>query len=204
MEEVTQRFTADMAEYVSDVERGADDARQFARANDEAAQSLQKVRDDAMQAAAALGWYEDAQGRMRDASGRFVSVARQEEAGLRGIRDSAEQAAKAQDDMGRKSRSLSADLDNVKSRLSGLGGTAASISGLGDVMNMAASGGSKFKMALAAIPVAARPLRLRRAVQGRAAVAADRAGARGDRRLVRRRRRRGDRRRRVTAGLGPR
>ena len=49
-----------------------------------------KAADDA---AKKLGWYKDAQGRVRDESGRFVSVARQVEQGLAGIAYQSAQSA---------------------------------------------------------------------------------------------------------------
>ena len=51
--EVEQQFIADMMPYLDEIQRGIDDARQFAEANFEAKAGLDEMRDGADEAGAA-------------------------------------------------------------------------------------------------------------------------------------------------------
>lgn len=95
LEEVRQRFEADVEEYVAEVERAVTESRELAGATEEAKVALDGIRDKAVEAAAALGIYRDEQGRIRDEAGRFVSEAKLQELGFSGLRDKAIEAAVA-------------------------------------------------------------------------------------------------------------
>lgn len=95
MEEVTQRFAADVEDYLAEIEAAAEEARGFARANEEARAATESLRDKALEAAAAMGIYRDEAGRWRDSSGRFAAAAELEALGLGHVRDNALEAAAA-------------------------------------------------------------------------------------------------------------
>lgn len=60
LEEVTQKFTADVTEYEADVEEAVGAAQEFATANEEAQTSLDGMKDSAATAGTALGTVRDA------------------------------------------------------------------------------------------------------------------------------------------------
>lgn len=59
MEEVTQRFAAEMNDYIDEVHRGASEARRYADANEEAKAAVDGLRDHAIEAGEALGHVRD-------------------------------------------------------------------------------------------------------------------------------------------------
>src|SRR5690242_11684414 len=93
MEEVRQRFTADMTAYADELRRGADDAVKFAAANDEAKKSAGGVRDKITEAAIALKIYRDEQGKLRDQYGTVITAEEAQARALKHIRDQALEAA---------------------------------------------------------------------------------------------------------------
>jgi phage-related protein len=123
LEEVTQKFTADMAEYEANIEEGATFAQEFATANEEvtialdgvrdsaaeAGAAVGHVRDDALEAAAGMTAFKDAQNGARDSSGELAAGAEAEALALGHLRDDALEAAVAvrglKDEQGSASRS---------------------------------------------------------------------------------------------------
>lgn len=73
LEEVRQRFTADVEEYVGEVEQAANEARDFAESAKVAKDESDHLRDGLSEAAVAAGIYRDEMGRLREANGRFAS-----------------------------------------------------------------------------------------------------------------------------------
>ena len=120
MDEVTQRFTAETEDYVAEVQAAADDARDFAAANEEAKAAVDGLRDHAVEAgqavaetsaevslsademrdrlievAEAAGLYRDEMGKLRDAQGKFFAESALMDMALGHTRDEALEAAAA-------------------------------------------------------------------------------------------------------------
>lgn len=109
MDEVTQRFTAEVEDYVAEVQEAAEEAKRFADANTEAklaadglrdgsaeaALSADELRDRLVEVAGAAGLYRDELGKLRDSEGKFFAESALMDLALSGTRDEALEAAAA-------------------------------------------------------------------------------------------------------------
>jgi phage-related protein len=111
LEEVTQSFEADMAEYTADLEEGADTAAEFAAANDDAKLSVDGLRDSGIEAGAAQADLIAALGDVRDklAEVSLSSTAVAEAMGH--LRDESLEAAAAEHELGDSADEAAAKLD---------------------------------------------------------------------------------------------
>jgi len=93
MEEVTQRFEADMSGYLGELRAAADESRKFAEDSKAAGTAAGGLRDKIAEAAAALKIYRDEAGKLRDSSGSVITAAEAQALALKHIRDQALEAA---------------------------------------------------------------------------------------------------------------
>jgi phage-related protein len=93
MEEVTQRFAADVESYVAEVGRAATEARDLAGATEEVKFAADGMRDKVTEAAAALKITRDEMGKLRNASGEVITASEAQALALKHIRDQALEAA---------------------------------------------------------------------------------------------------------------
>lgn len=116
MEEVTQRFRADVEDYLAEIQAAVDEARKFAAANEEAKVAVDGVRDHAAETAASLSRMKDEEHKAADAAGRFewLSVM------LGRVRDKAAEAAFAFNELKKEEREA-ADA-GLLAKLGGLAG----------------------------------------------------------------------------------
>jgi hypothetical protein len=138
LEDVTQRFDADMAEYEAAMQEGAASAQEFATANEEAKVAADGLRDSSAEAGAAVGHqrdslaeaaaalkiYRDEQGKLRNAAGEVITASEAEALALKHIRDQALEASWAVRDLEKyqKGGVLSGLMSGLGSLFSGGGG----------------------------------------------------------------------------------
>lgn len=116
MEEVRQRFEADMADYITAVNRGAAEARKLAEGNEAAVAAIDSLRDKTVEAALAMVAYSDELGKVRDKAAE-AAVA------VRGLKDEEDKAARG----------------GLLSRLFGAGGGGSSGGGGGGISGLFSS-----------------------------------------------------------------
>lgn len=145
LEDVTQRFDADMADYIAGIDAGAEEARKFAEDNEAAKITVDSLRDHIGELAAAAGFYRDELGKLRDAQGRFASESVLADLALGHTRDEALEAAAAM--RGLKDEEDKAARGGLLSRLGSLlggagGGAGGGLSGiLGNIPLVPEGGG---------------------------------------------------------------
>ena len=153
LDPVTQKFIADMTEYVADIQRGVDDAMEFAAANDEAAASLSKVRDDAAAAAAALAAYNEEAGQAGSAQSNFSADAEKAASDLTKLHDETVSAGDAQKQAGQDTDTWRSKLDalgsDLQTRTAGIRDAGLAVTGVGDAMTAASSESSMFARVMA-------------------------------------------------------
>lgn len=155
LEEITQKFVADVTQYVAEMQAAAGDAQKFAAANEEAKTAVKGLRDSAAEAAlpvaemrnrltevaAAAGITRDEMGKLRDAQGKLVGDSVLTGLALGHERDEALEAAAAF----KKLRDAVAEADIAKSgggllsKLGGLFGGGGAASGIPLIGSLAES-----------------------------------------------------------------
>jgi hypothetical protein len=95
MEEVRQRFVADLEEYVEDMRSAAGDARAFGDANAEAKEMIDGLRDTAAEAGEAVGDLRDSSAEAREATDELRDGALEAAEALGRLRDEAIEATEA-------------------------------------------------------------------------------------------------------------
>jgi hypothetical protein len=93
MEEVTQRFAADVESYVTEVGRAAAETRDLAVKTEEVKVASDGMRDKILEAATALKITRDEMGKLRNASGEVITASEAQAMALKHIRDQALEAA---------------------------------------------------------------------------------------------------------------
>lgn len=146
LDPVTQRFEAEISDYVAKVQAAADEAQGFAAASEEAKAAMDGVRDHALEAAKATGIYRDSMGRLHAANGAFIKQsaavglimghlrdeALEEAAALGHLRDEALLAAVGVRELKKEEESASRTgfLSRLLGGINGLGGAIPAGSGL--------------------------------------------------------------------------
>lgn len=93
MEEVTQRFRADVESYVAEVGQAAREGRDLAASAEEVKVASGGMRDKVLEAATALKVTRDEMGRLRNAQGEVITASEAQAMALKHIRDKALEAA---------------------------------------------------------------------------------------------------------------
>jgi hypothetical protein len=132
MEEVRQRFAADVESYVTEVGRAAAETRELAGRAEEVKVASDGMRDKVLEAAAALKITRDEMGKLRNASGEVITAAEAQAMALKHIRDQALEAAFAMRELDKYEKpSLFSRLKGGIGGLLGGGGGGEGLSGAG-------------------------------------------------------------------------